>query len=42
MIAFIIHSIQEIGDVENWARNIETNMRTISSALEYAYKGEHG
>jgi len=30
---------QEIGDVENWSRSIETDMRTISSALEYAYKG---
>ncbi|CAH1788999.1 unnamed protein product [Owenia fusiformis] len=33
-------SLKEIGDVENWARSIETDMRTISSALEYAYKEE--
>jgi len=37
-----IHSIlfvkQEIGDVENWAKSIETDMRTISTALEYTYK----
>ena len=31
-------SFQEIGDVENWAKSIETDMRTISSALEYAYR----
>ena len=30
---------QEIGDVENWSRSIEADMRTISSALEYVYKG---
>jgi len=26
--------------VENWSRSIETDMRTISSALEYAYKSK--
>ena len=30
---------QEIGDVENWARSIEMDMRTIATALEYAHKG---
>ncbi|NWU16497.1 BL1S1 protein, partial [Cephalopterus ornatus] len=29
---------QEIGDVENWARSIEMDMRTIATALEYVYK----
>lgn len=33
-----IFCFQEIGDVDNWARSIETDMRTISSALEYTYK----
>ncbi|XP_013415970.1 biogenesis of lysosome-related organelles complex 1 subunit 1 isoform X3 [Lingula anatina] len=33
-------ALKEIGDVENWARSIETDMRTVSSALEYAYKAE--
>ena len=34
----ILFVIQEIGDVENWAKSIETDMRTISTALEYTYK----
>lgn len=33
-------SRQEIGDVENWARSIEMDMRTIATALEYVYKGQ--
>ena len=31
---------QEIGDMENWARSIELDMRTIATALEYVYKGQ--
>ncbi|XP_046993396.1 biogenesis of lysosome-related organelles complex 1 subunit 1 [Schistocerca americana] len=31
-------ALKEIGDAENWARSIETDMRTITSALEYTYK----
>ncbi|XP_031675435.1 biogenesis of lysosome-related organelles complex 1 subunit 1 isoform X1 [Oncorhynchus kisutch] len=30
----------EIGDVENWARSIEVDMRTIATALEYVHKGQ--
>jgi len=32
-------ALKELGDVENWARTIETDITTIASALEYAYKG---
>lgn len=31
---------QEIGDVENWARSIEMDMRTIATALEYVHKDQ--
>lgn len=30
--------LQELGDVENWAKSIEADMRTLSSALEYVYR----
>ncbi|VDI23466.1 biogenesis of lysosome-related organelles complex 1 subunit 1 [Mytilus galloprovincialis] len=29
---------KELGDVENWAKSIEADMRTLSSALEYVYR----
>lgn len=29
---------QELGDVENWAKSIECDMRTITDSLEIAYK----
>ena len=31
-------SLKEVGDVESWAKSIETDMRAVSSTLEYAYK----
>lgn len=39
-ILFLYSFKQEIGDVENWARSIEMDMRTISTALEYVHKGQ--
>ena len=29
---------QELGDMKNWAASIESDLRLISSSLEYAYK----
>lgn len=37
---FMLSFKQEIGDVENWARSIEMDMRTIATALEYVHKGQ--
>ena len=33
-----MYFLQELGDVENWAKSIEADMRTLSSALEYVYR----
>lgn len=38
-VSWPIIPLQEIGDVENWARSIEMDMRTIATALEYVHKG---
>ena len=32
-------ALKELGDVENWARTIEADMRIVSDALELSYKG---
>lgn len=32
------NSLKQLGDVENWAKCIENDMREISSILEFVYK----
>ncbi|XP_075952920.1 biogenesis of lysosome-related organelles complex 1 subunit 1 isoform X1 [Anarhichas minor] len=39
MVEGFNQALKEIGDVENWARSIEMDMRTIATALEYVHKG---
>ena len=31
-------AVNELGDLKNWSKSIESDMRIISSSLEYAYK----
>jgi len=31
-------TLKDLGDVKNWAKAIEDDMRTVSSTLEYTYK----
>ncbi|KTF93198.1 hypothetical protein cypCar_00011228, partial [Cyprinus carpio] len=38
MVENFNQALKEIGDVENWARSIEMDMRTITTALEYVHK----
>nr|XP_025044485.1 biogenesis of lysosome-related organelles complex 1 subunit 1 [Pelodiscus sinensis] len=40
MVENFNQALKEIGDVENWARSIEMDMRTIATALEYVCKGQ--
>uniref|UniRef100_A0AAZ3RPV1 Biogenesis of lysosome-related organelles complex 1 subunit 1 n=1 Tax=Oncorhynchus tshawytscha TaxID=74940 RepID=A0AAZ3RPV1_ONCTS len=40
MVEGFNQALKEIGDVENWARSIEVDMRTIATALEYVHKGQ--
>ncbi|KAJ8948514.1 hypothetical protein NQ318_000054 [Aromia moschata] len=35
-------ALKELGDVENWSRTIEADVRTISAALEIVYKDAQG
>ena len=39
LVSSFTDSMKEVGHVQNWATTIEGDMRTISTALEYAYKG---
>lgn len=38
LVESLSSALKEIGDVENWAKTIEGDIRTISTALETVYK----
>lgn len=40
LVSSFTDSMKEVGHVQNWATTIEADMRTIATALEYAYKGK--
>lgn len=40
LVSSFTDSMKEVGHVQNWATTIEADMCTISTALEYAYKGK--
>ena len=37
MVEGLSDALKEIGDVDNWARRIEADMRSIADSLEYVY-----
>lgn len=38
MVESFSSALKELGDVENWAKTIEGDIRTITTALEIVYK----
>nr|XP_035928216.1 biogenesis of lysosome-related organelles complex 1 subunit 1-like [Halichoerus grypus] len=40
MVENFNQTLKETRDVENWARSIRLDMRTIATALEYVYEGQ--
>lgn len=40
LIEELNRSLRELGDVVNWSRHIELEMRTIATSLESAYRAE--
>ncbi|KAM8794173.1 biogenesis of lysosome-related organelles complex 1 subunit 1 [Eudromia elegans] len=40
MVESFNQALKEIGDVENWARSMELDMRSVAAALHYVCKGQ--
>ncbi|XP_025903151.1 biogenesis of lysosome-related organelles complex 1 subunit 1 [Nothoprocta perdicaria] len=40
MVESFNQALKEIGDVENWARSMELDMRSVAAALDYVCKGQ--